>query len=62
LKKLGELKNLQALDVFDCPLTEGESYREEIFAAIPSLKYLDGFNVVSHHSLCKLSTLHLNTP
>lgn len=45
LKPLGKLSNLQALDIFDCPLTETEGYRQEVFAAIPSLKYLDGFDV-----------------
>ncbi|KAI6241448.1 Acidic leucine-rich nuclear phosphoprotein 32 family member B-like, protein [Aphelenchoides fujianensis] len=46
LKPLGKLSNLQALDVFDCPLTEAEGYRQEVFAAIPSLKFLDGFDFI----------------
>ncbi|CAD5209946.1 unnamed protein product [Bursaphelenchus xylophilus] len=45
LKPLAELKNLQVLDVFDCPLAEEEDYRDKIFATIPSLQYLDGFDV-----------------
>ncbi|KAI6178185.1 LRRcap domain-containing protein [Aphelenchoides besseyi] len=45
LKPLGKLENLQALDVFDCPVTEKEDYREKVFQAIPTLKFLDGFDV-----------------
>lgn len=33
------------MDVFDCPIGEVEDYRAQIFATIPSLKYLDGFDV-----------------
>jgi len=45
LKSLGKLENLQALDVFDCPFTEKEGYREELFGTIKSLKFLDGFDI-----------------
>ena len=45
LKPLSEIENLQAVDLYDCPLTEKEGYREQIFQVLPSLKYLDGFDI-----------------
>jgi hypothetical protein len=45
LKPLAELENLTALDIFDCPLAEIENHRNEIFEAIPNLKFLNGFDI-----------------
>jgi acidic leucine-rich nuclear phosphoprotein 32 family member B len=38
LAKLG----VEALDLYQCPVTKVQGYREKVFAMIPSLKYLDG--------------------
>ena len=40
-KKLRELRNL---DLFNCEVTNGETYREKVFEIIDSLCYLDGFD------------------
>jgi len=45
LEPLGSLPVLRDLDLFNCPVTEVENYREGIFDMLPSLKYLDGFDV-----------------
>lgn len=48
VETLAPLKNLQelaALDLFDCAVTEGPEYRTKVFALIPHLKYLDGFDI-----------------
>ena len=39
-----ELGNLQSLDLFNCEVTNEESYREKMFELLPSLKYLDGYD------------------
>ena len=36
--------NLRDLDLFNCPVTEIENYRPDVFETIPMLKYLDGFD------------------
>jgi acidic leucine-rich nuclear phosphoprotein 32 family member B len=38
LAKLG----VEALDLYQCPVSKVQGYREKVFAMIPSLKYLDG--------------------
>lgn len=45
LKPLENFKELQVLDLFNNEATTIDSYREKIFALIPSLVYLDGFDV-----------------
>jgi len=45
LAPLAELKSLKTLDLFSCDLTQADDYREKVFKTIPSLKYLDGFDV-----------------
>eukprot|EP00826_Nyctotherus_ovalis_P064923 TRINITY_DN9533_c0_g1_i14.p1 TRINITY_DN9533_c0_g1~~TRINITY_DN9533_c0_g1_i14.p1 ORF type:complete len:290 (+),score=83.40 TRINITY_DN9533_c0_g1_i14:268-1137(+) len=45
VKQLEPLKSLKELGVIvldGCPVTEEESYREEIFKLVPQLKYIDG--------------------
>lgn len=42
LKPLENFKTLEVLDLFNNEATSIDSYREKIFALIPSLKYLDG--------------------
>ena len=37
--------NLKDLDLFNCPVTESDEYREGLFSMLPTLKYLDGFDV-----------------
>ncbi|XP_055606653.1 acidic leucine-rich nuclear phosphoprotein 32 family member A isoform X1 [Uranotaenia lowii] len=44
LTPLKELKNLEVLDLFNNEVTSTDNYRDKIFALIPSLKYLDGFD------------------
>jgi len=44
LEPLKEFKNLKHLDLFNCEVTNTESYREKVFALLPTLQYLDGFD------------------
>lgn len=44
LEPLKELKCLATLDLFNCEVFMLENYREKMFALIPSLVYLDGFD------------------
>ena len=39
-----ELAHLVHLDLFSCPLTQTETYRDDVFAAVPQLQYLDGYD------------------
>lgn len=46
VESLTPLKNMQFLEhlsVYDCPLTDNDTYRSEIFALLTNLKSLDGF-------------------
>lgn len=45
LKPLESFKELQVLDLFNNEATTIDSYRDKIFAMIPSLVYLDGFDI-----------------
>lgn len=45
LEPLKNLQELAALDLFDCAVTEGPEYRSKVFALVPHLKYLDGFDI-----------------
>ncbi|KAI6182899.1 hypothetical protein M3Y97_00430100 [Aphelenchoides bicaudatus] len=45
LAPLKKLTNLQALDIFDCPLADNENHRALVFEAIPNLKFLNGFDI-----------------
>lgn len=45
LKPLENFKELRVLDLFNNEATSIEGYRQKIFAMIPSLVYLDGFDV-----------------
>ena len=38
------LPNLRDLDLFNCPVTEVENYRQGLFDIMPNLKHLDGFD------------------
>ena len=38
------LTNLASLDLIECPIAEGEKYRENIFSALPQLTFLDGID------------------
>lgn len=44
LEPLASLENLAHLDLFNCDVTNLDSYREKVFANLPNLKYLDGFD------------------
>ncbi|KAK4297200.1 hypothetical protein Pmani_012555 [Petrolisthes manimaculis] len=44
LEPLKDLKSLFNLDLFNCEVSLVENYREKMFALIPSLVYLDGFD------------------
>ncbi|XP_037029154.1 acidic leucine-rich nuclear phosphoprotein 32 family member A isoform X1 [Bradysia coprophila] len=44
LKPLENFKHLDSLDLFNNEATSMDSYREKIFALIPSLKFLDGYD------------------
>jgi len=45
LEPLKEFKNLKNLDLFNNEATSIDNYREKVFLMIPSLKYLDGFDM-----------------
>ncbi|XP_046419898.1 acidic leucine-rich nuclear phosphoprotein 32 family member A isoform X2 [Neodiprion virginianus] len=45
LQPLKEFKNLKSLDLFNNEATCMDNYREKVFSLIPSLQYLDGFDV-----------------
>lgn len=45
LKPLENFKELEVLDLFNNEATSVDNYREKLFALIPSLKYLDGFDL-----------------
>ncbi|KAL0271840.1 UNVERIFIED_CONTAM: hypothetical protein PYX00_008806 [Menopon gallinae] len=45
LEPLKELKNLRNLDLFNNDTTNIQNYREQVFSLIPSLKYLDGYDI-----------------
>ncbi|XP_043264822.1 acidic leucine-rich nuclear phosphoprotein 32 family member A [Colletes gigas] len=45
LQPLKEFKNLKNLDFFNNEVTNLDSYREKVFSLIPSLRYLDGFDM-----------------
>ncbi|WVZ60053.1 hypothetical protein U9M48_010121 [Paspalum notatum var. saurae] len=47
LAKLG----VEALDLYQCPVTKVKGYREKVFALIPSLKYLDGVDAEGNERL-----------
>uniref|UniRef100_F7A9P9 U2A'/phosphoprotein 32 family A C-terminal domain-containing protein n=1 Tax=Ciona intestinalis TaxID=7719 RepID=F7A9P9_CIOIN len=42
--KKSELPLLTLLDLFNCEVTKFPRYRENVFALLPNLKYLDGFD------------------
>jgi len=44
LESLKELTNLEYLDLHNCEVTATENYKEKVFAMLPNLKYLDGFD------------------
>lgn len=44
LKPLASLEKLEILDLFNNEVTSAESYRNNVFRLIPSLKFLDGFD------------------
>ncbi|CAF0875233.1 unnamed protein product [Brachionus calyciflorus] len=44
LAALAKLQSLTNLDLFNCEVTQVESYRDKIFKLLPNLKYLDGFD------------------
>ncbi|XP_044005384.1 acidic leucine-rich nuclear phosphoprotein 32 family member A [Aphidius gifuensis] len=45
LQPLKDLKNLKSLDLFNNEATDMDNYREKVFSLIPSLRYLDGFDM-----------------
>ncbi|XP_033213277.1 acidic leucine-rich nuclear phosphoprotein 32 family member A [Belonocnema kinseyi] len=45
LEPLKEFKNLKSLDLFNNEATNMDNYREKVFSLIPSLRYLDGFDI-----------------
>jgi len=45
LEPLSACVNLKDLDMFNCPVTDLDTYRNGVFDMIPTLKYLDGFDV-----------------
>lgn len=44
LEPLKSMAALTSLDMFGCPITKIEQYREKIFKMLPQLVYLDGFD------------------
>ncbi|KAJ8681938.1 hypothetical protein QAD02_017730 [Eretmocerus hayati] len=45
LQPLKDFKNLKSLDLFNNEATNMDNYREKVFSLIPSLKYLDGYDI-----------------
>jgi acidic leucine-rich nuclear phosphoprotein 32 family protein A/C/D len=45
LQPLKEFKNLRNLDLFNNEATNVDNYREKVFSLIPSLRYLDGYDI-----------------
>lgn len=45
LEPLKKFEHLKTLDLFNNEVTSIEDYREKLFKLLPSLKYLDGFDV-----------------
>ena len=41
LKPLADLKDLKILDLFGCPITESDDYRQKVFNLLPQLELLD---------------------
>lgn len=41
-----EFKNLKSLDLFNNEVTNMANYREKVFNLIPSLRCLDGYEIV----------------
>lgn len=44
LEPLKSMEALTSLDMFGCPITKIEQYREKVFKLLPQLVYLDGFD------------------
>lgn len=42
---------VESLDLYKCPVTKVQGYREKVFALIPSLKYLDGADAEGNERL-----------
>ncbi|CAL4918307.1 unnamed protein product [Urochloa decumbens] len=42
---------VEALDLYQCPVSKVKGYREKVFALIPSLKYLDGVDAEGNERL-----------
>ena len=40
-----KLTNLRNVDLFNCEVTKLSDYREKVFELLPSLKFLDGFDL-----------------
>ncbi|XP_008559408.1 acidic leucine-rich nuclear phosphoprotein 32 family member A [Microplitis demolitor] len=45
LQPLKEFQNLKSLDLFNNEATDMDNYREKVFGLIPSLRYLDGYDM-----------------
>lgn len=45
LAPLAKLSNLRNVDLFNCEVTKLDQYREKVFKLLPSLKFLDGFDL-----------------
>ncbi|XP_015604746.1 acidic leucine-rich nuclear phosphoprotein 32 family member A [Cephus cinctus] len=45
LQPLEQFKNLKSLDLFNNEATSIDNYREKVFSLIPSLRYLDGYDI-----------------
>lgn len=50
LQPLKDFKHLKNLDLFNNEATNIDNYRDKIFKLIPSLKYLDGYDVEDHEA------------
>ncbi|NWU35974.1 AN32B protein, partial [Hylia prasina] len=50
LEPLKKLPNLHSLDLFNCEVTMLINYRESVFALLPQLTYLDGFDAADQEA------------
>jgi len=48
LKPLKDLPSLKSVDLFNCEVTSDENYRDKVFAMLPQIVYLDGFDTDDH--------------
>merc|ERR1712203_6063 len=44
IEPLKTMTELESLDLIECPISNLETYRDDVFAALPNLKFLNGID------------------